>query len=414
MDLEFVCYSAVYFTSKREPFSEVSEADWLDQFTINVHGLASTLRATLPLLRAAAPGAFLHISSEVVYNAGPQRSGYAATKAAADSLIRSLAQEIDTSIVRFIQALPEGMVDTPGIRARRTPDFDYSEYMTAESFGPLANAILRTCGKEYAGRALVVHGDSSWSDAFIGQSLGWRATFAFIAIFSGVTLVALVFLIPRNIPRPERLTLEVVKTEARELKNVSVIVAAVITVFAQAAVFASSTYIVTSLEEVTGFASSAIPILLVVFGVGAICGNFVGGRVADLYPRTGSIIAVAAVMVGSLLWWAGSFLEATAVPALFVFGATGFSIIPALQARVLAAAEYAPTLALSVNVSAFNLGNGLGALVGGLALSFFGGDATVIPLSGVALAALSLVIALIFGRLSRATVANREKLSENG
>lgn len=236
--------------------------------------------------------------------------------------------------------------------------------------------------------------------AFIGQNLGWRATFLFIAAFSAVTLIALVFFIPRNLPTPDRLTFAVIKGEARELKNVSVMVAVVITVLAQAAVFASSTYIVTSLEEVAGFASSTVPILLVVFGVGAICGNFAGGRLADAFPKSGSLIAVAAVLVGSLLWWAGLFLEATAFPALFLFGAMGFSIIPALQARVLAAAQFAPTLALSLNVSAFNLGNGLGALAGGLALDAFGGNATIIPLSGAALAALSLVIGLIYAKIS--------------
>lgn len=166
--VDLVCYSAVDFTSRREPFAEVRDGAWLDQFAVNVHGLAWTLKATLPTLRAARPGLFLHISSEVVYNAGPNRSGYAATKAAADSLIRSVAQETDPAEVTFVQALPAGMVDTPGIRARRPADFDYGAYMTPAHFAPLAAELDRTRGVPYSGQALVVHEDRSWTPVHAG------------------------------------------------------------------------------------------------------------------------------------------------------------------------------------------------------------------------------------------------------
>ncbi|TDD48042.1 SDR family oxidoreductase [Kribbella antibiotica] len=158
-----VCYSAIYFTAGRAPFVDADEKDWLDQFAINVHGLAWTLKAALPSLRKAAPGLFLHISSEVVYNAGPNRSGYAATKAAASSLIQSVSQEVGVDEVSFVQALPAGMVDSPGIRARRPADFDYSGYMQPDTFGPLAVELARTSGAPYAGEALVVHEDATWS-----------------------------------------------------------------------------------------------------------------------------------------------------------------------------------------------------------------------------------------------------------
>lgn len=167
--IDLACYSAVYFTSRREPFTRTAEADWLDQFAVNVHGLSWTLRAALPALREAAPGMFLHVSSEVVYNAGPHRSGYAATKAAADSLIRSVSQEIDPAEVTFVQTLPAGMVDTPGIRARRPAGFDYRGYMSPAAFAPLAVELARTRGVPYAGDALVVHEDASWSSVAENQ-----------------------------------------------------------------------------------------------------------------------------------------------------------------------------------------------------------------------------------------------------
>ncbi len=169
--VDIVCYSSIYFTLRRENFVDVAQSDWLDQFDINVHGLFHTLRATLPALRRAAPGLFLHVSSEVVYNAGPGRAGYTATKAAASALIDSVSQEIDPADVTFVQTLPVGMVDSPGIRARRPADFDYSGYMTPADFGPLAAHLAATRGRGHASEALVVHEDRTWTSVSDGIPL---------------------------------------------------------------------------------------------------------------------------------------------------------------------------------------------------------------------------------------------------
>ncbi|BAV43378.1 dehydrogenase [Mycobacterium ulcerans subsp. shinshuense] len=166
--IDFACYSAIYYTLRREYLVDVTEVDWLDQFDINVHGLFWTLNAALPALRQSEPGLFLHVSSEVVYNAGPARAGYTATKAASSALINSVAQEISPSEVVFVQTLPAGMADTPGIRARPAADFDYSDYMVPADFGPLACELARTRGSGYEGDALVVHEDRTWSSVFSG------------------------------------------------------------------------------------------------------------------------------------------------------------------------------------------------------------------------------------------------------
>ncbi|QIS11623.1 SDR family NAD(P)-dependent oxidoreductase [Nocardia arthritidis] len=160
--VELVCYSAIYYTLRRENFLDVGEEDWRDQLDINVHGLWLTLQATIPALRAAKPGVFLSVSSEVVYNAGPARSGYAATKAAAASLIGSVAQEEDADVIRFAQVMPAGMVESPGIRARRAPDFDYSGYMQPADFGPFATDLARAKGAGFARDVFIVEKGGGW------------------------------------------------------------------------------------------------------------------------------------------------------------------------------------------------------------------------------------------------------------
>jgi NAD(P)-dependent dehydrogenase (short-subunit alcohol dehydrogenase family) len=154
--LDAVFYSAIHYGAKRTPFLAVSEDEWLRQVNVNLNGLWLSLALTLPALQQRAPSLFVHLSSEVVYNAGPERSGYAATKAAASNLMRSIAQEDHAAPVRLVQLLPEKMVDTAGIRSRRPDDFDYSDYMTPRDFQLAALQLMQTRGEGKHGESFVV------------------------------------------------------------------------------------------------------------------------------------------------------------------------------------------------------------------------------------------------------------------
>ncbi|NJQ00262.1 SDR family NAD(P)-dependent oxidoreductase [Streptomyces zingiberis] len=164
--LHAVCFASVHYGAGRAPLSDVTEQEWLDQLAVNTTGLWLTLAAALPSLRAAAPGLFLGVSSEVAFNAGPGRAGYAATKAASKTLLDSVAQEEDSSQVRVVQVLPAGMVDSPGIRSRRPDDFDYTSYMKPSAFDAVARELAVTAGEKYHGESLVVGDDGRWWSAY--------------------------------------------------------------------------------------------------------------------------------------------------------------------------------------------------------------------------------------------------------
>ncbi|MFI0975915.1 SDR family NAD(P)-dependent oxidoreductase [Streptomyces sp. NPDC021093] len=162
-DLHLACFSAVHYGDRRALFGDASEDEWRRQVDVNLHGLWLTLAASLPALRrTAGTGLFLGVSSEVVFNAGPGRSGYAATKAAGAALLNSVAQEQDADDVRIVQVLPAGMVDSPGIRRRRPGDFDYSSYMQPAQFGAVATELALTSGAGQHGESLVVDGSGEW------------------------------------------------------------------------------------------------------------------------------------------------------------------------------------------------------------------------------------------------------------
>lgn len=160
--LDAVCFAAIYYGTQRTDFSSTPLVEWRQQLEVNLNGLWMTLHTTLPVLRKSKLGLFLNISSEVAYNGGPGRSGYAATKSAGASLINSILQEDDSNHINIVSVLPEGMVDSAGIRRRRPANFNYSSYMSPESFEPISIELVTNPSLQYHGDSLVVQADGRW------------------------------------------------------------------------------------------------------------------------------------------------------------------------------------------------------------------------------------------------------------
>ena len=165
------------------------------------------------------------------------------------------------------------------------------------------------------------------------------------------------------------------------------------TVLGYAGVFAVFTYIQPILTRITGFSDAAVSPILLVFGAGMAAGNILGGRIADkrLVPALiGTLATLAAVLV---VMTPALQAKIPAVIAIGLFGAAAFATVAPLQLRVLEKAGGAgQSLASSLNIAAFNLGNALGAWTGGLVIDFGPGlpaltwVAALITLTGLATA----------------------------
>lgn len=172
-----------------------------------------------------------------------------------------------------------------------------------------------------------------------------------------------------------------------------------VTVLGFGGMFGAFTYIAFLLTDVSGFASATVPWLLILFGGGLFVGNALGGRAADRsVSRTlvGTLAALTLVMVGFALVASSPW---PAVIALVLMGGFGFATVPPLQTRVMSWAGEAQTLASGANIAAFNLGNAIGAWLGGLTIA--AGLGYTSPLwVGAAMAAAALLVTLGADRLA--------------
>ena len=224
---------------------------------------------------------------------------------------------------------------------------------------------------------------------FLGQAAGWRATFWAIAAIGVVALIGVLVLVPavRSTEVPSL---------ARELgafRSGQVWLSLGMTVLGYGGMFGAFTYIAYTLTSVSGFPSSAVPWLLIVFGIGLFVGNFAGGKLAARsIDRTLLVVLVALTVVLAAFALVATSPVLTVI-ALVLMGAFGFATVPALQTRVMQYADHAPTLASGANIAAFNLGNALGAWIGGLTIAAgLGYTSPIWAGSGITLAAVVLTL----------------------
>jgi MFS transporter, DHA1 family, inner membrane transport protein len=233
-----------------------------------------------------------------------------------------------------------------------------------------------------------------------GDALGWRASFWGIAAI-GVGVMAALRL---TLPQLSAPTGGNIAAELRVLSRGSVLAALALTVIGSSAMFTVFTYIAPILREQTHASLGFVTAMLVTYGLGLTLGNWLGGRFADKSVDRTLIVTLAAL---SAILVAFAVAMPFAVPTsilVFLWGIASFALVPPLQVRVMAAAGDAPNLASAMNIGAFNLGNALGAAVGGAVIA--GGlGYPAVSLAGAVASGLGLLLVLFLARQRAPTAA---------
>lgn len=221
--------------------------------------------------------------------------------------------------------------------------------------------------------------------AWIGNALGWHASFFVVAALGAVAAVA----IASYIERQGQEKAVSVMGQLAVLRDRNLLASLMITVLSWVGFMTFYGYVAPLAEQVAGIDRSNITWVLVVVGIGLVIGNSLGGRTADANLRLSLIGWPVAMIVSLFVAYLVASNPYAFLVAAFAFGVTSFANVPALQMRVMNYGGQAPELAATANISAFNVANALGGIIGGVVIdSHFGAQAipfaaAIIPVFGV-------------------------------
>ncbi|MDO0917343.1 MFS transporter [Streptomyces sp. DT2A-34] len=185
----------------------------------------------------------------------------------------------------------------------------------------------------------------------LAQHAGWRAAFWAVAVMSALSATAVLLALPggRGTGAPQLRS----RTELGSLAVPRLWVAYATTALTVSATIAVFSYLGALLEDVTGISEGLVPAVLGLYGVGALAGLTVGGRIADRVPfgvlltGMGTVAAVAATIALT------ADLPAVVIPLAVLLAAGGFMTNPAVNARVFGILGETRTLGGAVNIAAF-------------------------------------------------------------
>ncbi|SMQ16817.1 MFS transporter, DHA1 family, inner membrane transport protein [Streptomyces sp. Ag82_O1-12] len=218
--------------------------------------------------------------------------------------------------------------------------------------------------------------------ALVGERWGWRAAFWAVTAIGLLALAGIAALVPSRAGRvqpaaeagqatgtgAERISPSGLAQQLRAFRSWQVWLTLVATALSYGGMFGAFSYIAYTFTEVSGFASEDVAWLLMVYGVGLVVGNLVGGRAADRDRDRALVLALLGLALTLALFGLLADSGTVSVVLVFLMGVTGFASVPGMITRVTDFAHGA-ALAASANVSASNVGNALGAWLGGVAIS---------------------------------------------
>lgn len=200
---------------------------------------------------------------------------------------------------------------------------------------------------------------------YIGQHFSWRYSFALVAIIGLITFVALIFWMPVL----ESGKKESIKSQLGFFRNATAWYIILITAIGFGGLFCWISYIAPLLTDISGFASENVSTILILAGFGMVVGNFLGAKLADKYSPAKIILVLLLVMALDLsLVLFGSSNQLMSLILVFFTGCISFSVVAPIQMLMIQAATGAEMIASAALQASFNIGNALGAFLGGIPL----------------------------------------------
>lgn len=200
---------------------------------------------------------------------------------------------------------------------------------------------------------------------YIGHHFSWRYTFIIIAAVGLLTFISLYFWMPNL----EAKAKETMKSQLQFFKKSEAWLIILITSFGFGGLFCWISYIAPLLTDISKFSAETVPYILILAGLGMAVGNVVGGKLADRFSPAKTIVLLLLIMALDLtLVYLFSYNQYLSLAFVFLTGAISFAVVAPIQMLMIQTATGAEMIASAAIQAAFNIGNALGAFLGGLPL----------------------------------------------
>ncbi|WP_151480752.1 MFS transporter [Streptomyces albicerus] len=244
--------------------------------------------------------------------------------------------------------------------------------------------------------------------ALVGERWGWRAAFWAVTAIGVLALVGIIALVPGGAgetrpptatDRSDPIPPSSLRAQFRAFRSWQVWLTLTATALSYGGMFGAFSYLAYTFTEVGGFSSADVAWLLMVYGVGLVVGNLIGGRAADRDRDRALVLALLGLAITLAVFGLLADSATASVILVFLMGLFGFASVPGMITRVTDFAHGA-ALAASANVSASNIGNALGAWLGGLAIT--AGLGYTAPLYvGAGIVLISVIVMLVAAHQAR-------------
>jgi predicted MFS family arabinose efflux permease len=227
--------------------------------------------------------------------------------------------------------------------------------------------------------------------SLIGNLAGWRATFLFVGLVALVVAAVLWLKLPRGLPGVRLALAERVLAIARP----GVLPSLLVTFLYLTGAFVVICYMAPLATDGAGMAVTMVPAMMLAFGVGAVAGNYLSGRLTDRLGANRVVVfsliagAVICALVSLVLQLPAAIAGPLLVAIMVPWGVVGWTFPPAQASRIVALAPQLTNLTLPLNASSMYFGIACGSFLGGMVLKYapaseLGAAAAVFPLAGLA------------------------------
>jgi DHA1 family arabinose polymer transporter-like MFS transporter len=200
---------------------------------------------------------------------------------------------------------------------------------------------------------------------YVGHNYSWRYTFIIISSIALITFVSVYFWMPNLEARAK----ETIKSQLQFFKKLDAWLVIGISAIGFGGLFCWISYIAPLLTEVSGFSAGDVSYILIIAGLGMVLGNFIGGKLADKFSAEKTIMYLLLGMAFDLLLvFFFSSNQYISLALVFSTGCFAFAVVAPIQMLMIQTAVGSEMIASAAIQAAFNMGNALGAFLGGLPL----------------------------------------------